>query len=123
LKTQRISEAEWIVMKILWQDSPCTSSHIISELSKEKSWSPTTIQTMLARLVEKNVLGYEKVNRIHNYYPLLTEADCLKEERHSFLKRLYNGSLSSLLAGFLDDNQLTQDEIDELKSLLEKHKE
>lgn len=122
-KALKISEAEWKVMQILWKSAPRTSAAITTELSKEKSWSPTTVQTLLSRLVDKKAVSYEKVNRIHHYYPLMTETNCLREERQSFLNRLYNGSLSSLLAGFLEDEKLTEDEIDQLQKLLEKHKE
>ncbi len=121
-KPPKITDAEWTVMKILWKNQKCTSSDIINELSGSKDWSPTTIQTLISRLVEKKAIGYQKVGRTHHYYPLVTETNCLKEERQTFLKRLYDGSLSSLMAGFLEDEKLTPDEINRLDSLLEKYK-
>ena len=109
-------------MQVLWKNSKCTSAFIISELLKERDWSPTTVQTLISRLVSKKAVGYEKQSRAYLYYPAGSEEDCLKEERKSFLTRLYSGSLSSMIAGFLEDEKLTGEEIAELQDILKKKK-
>lgn len=112
-----ISESEWIVMKIIWGDAPKTLPEILSGL-KHTGWSTTTIQTYLARLVKKGALTTERQGKGYLYYPALSETDCQIAESRSFLSRVYNGSLSQMVKGFVESGNLSADELDELKKLI-----
>lgn len=116
----KISEAEWRIMKILWKKAPKTANQIVETLSGEVNWNHRTIKTLLNRLVNKKALSFDKVGRTYNYYPVVSEADCVQSERKSFLNRVYGGSLSPMLAAFLKDTKLSPEEIEELKQILEK---
>lgn len=116
--TPQISNAEWVVMKLLWKDSPLSSSDVINELKGTTDWKPKTIKTLLSRLVKKNALSYEVGSRGYLYYPLISENECAKEEVRSFLGRVYNGSLNLLVKNFIDNKELSVEEIEELKKLL-----
>jgi len=118
----KISEAEWEVLKIIWENSPCTSNQIIERLENTTKWMPKTIKTLITRLVKKNVLGFNVDGRVYFYYPLLTKQECVKAESHSFLKRIYNGTVKSMLINFIEDNELTKEEINELKEILDERK-
>jgi len=61
--TPKISEAEWEVMRVLWNESPLTANKIVDELTATTRWKGTTIRTLINRLVEKSVIGYEKKGR------------------------------------------------------------
>ena len=122
-KLPNISDTEWQVMKVLWADSPMTSSKIIEQLEGITSWKPKTVKTLLGRLVKKNAVGFTQDGRSYLYYPLVTEDDCVKAENHSFLKRVYGGALNVLLTNFLEDQDLTEEEINQLKGILDKKKE
>lgn len=122
-KLPSISDTEWQVMKVLWTNSPITSSQVIKQLEGVTSWKPKTVKTLLGRLVRKNAVGFTQEGRSYLYYPLVTEDACVKEESRSFLERIYGGALSVLLTNFLEDQDLTKDEIDQLKSILDKKKE
>ncbi len=115
----KISEAEWWVMKVLWENSPLTSNEIVERLAKKTDWNPRTIKTLLNRLMNKNALGIQQEGRIYHYYPLVTKDECSRYERESFLKRVYDGALQPMLAAFLEEQNLSKKEIDELKQLLE----
>jgi BlaI family penicillinase repressor len=117
-KIPRISEAEWLVMKQLWAKSPSTANNIVEALSAKTKWKPKTIKTLLNRLVQKKALGYKKKGREYHYYPLADEADCIKAESHSFLRRVYNGATRPMLAAFLENEDLSQEDIKELKRIL-----
>jgi BlaI family transcriptional regulator, penicillinase repressor len=69
----RISDAEWQVMKVLWQESPLTASIVIERLKSNSNWSPKTIQTLIARLVKKGALAVNKESSLNQYYPLVLE--------------------------------------------------
>ena len=114
----QISEAEFEVMKIVWQHAPISTNEITDRLVKTTSWSPKTIQTLIKRLVNKGALTYEKQSRVFVYTPLVGEAEYIGLESSSFLKRFYNGNIASMVSAFLDSDKLTEKEIDSLRSLL-----
>jgi len=115
----RISQAEWRVMKILWARSPMTANQVVEALEPTSTWSPKTIKTLINRLVKKKALGYERKGRAFDFYPLVEEAECIKAANRSFLKRFYGGALKPMLASFLEDTELSQEEIEELKRILD----
>lgn len=118
-KSCRISDAEWLVMKILWQESPLTASVITERLQPETGWSPKTIQTLIARLVKKGALAVNKEAILNQYHPLLSKEECMVEETKSFLQKVYNGSLHGLIANFVKNESFSAKEIEELKRLLD----
>jgi len=118
-KVPRISEAEWEVMKAVWAQSPVTATSVMEQLEARMSWKPTTVKTLLSRLVKKGALGFRKEGKNYSYFPLIKEEECLLAESRSFLDRLYGGSLQPLLANFLKDERLSQEEIDELRRMLD----
>lgn len=119
-QSPRISEAEWEVMKVVWGDSPLSAYAIVQHLERSFSWSPKTVRTLISRLVQKGALGYREKGRAYDYFPLVGEEECMKAERQSFLKKIYGGSLKPMLVHFLQEEQLTAGDIEELKRLLEK---
>lgn len=117
----QISEAEFEVMKIVWKYAPINTNEITEKLTLTTSWSPKTIQTLIKRLVSKKALSCEKQSRVFVYTPLVQEDEYIRQESNSFLKRYYNGNLSSMLASYLEDDKLSSTEIDNLRHLLSKH--
>ena len=117
----QISETEFEVMKIVWKYAPINTNEITEKLTLTTSWSPKTIQTLIKRLVSKKALSYEKQSRAFVYTPLVQEDEYIRQESNSFLKRYYNGNLSSMLASYLEDDKLSSTEIDNLRHLLSKH--
>lgn len=115
----RISEAEWTVMKVLWDSSPLTANQVVDALSGKIAWKPKTVRTLLNRLVAKKALKFDKKGREYLYRPAVSEAACLKAETKSFLRRSGAAALKPVLAAFLEEEQLSEKEIAELKQLLE----
>lgn len=115
----KISEAEYEIMKVVWKNAPISTNEVV-ELFEGGNWSPKTVQTLLARLVKKGALGYEKRGRVFVYSPLIDEEEYRREESSSFLKKFYNGALNSMVLNFIDGDKLSPDDIDELTRILEK---
>ena len=112
-----ISESEWRVMKIIWSHSPQTLPEILDKL-KETEWSRTTIQTYLARLVKKGALSTKRQGKGYLYYPAVSENDCQFTESRNFLRRVYDGSLSKMVMGFVKNGSLSNEELNELKNII-----
>ena len=113
-----ISESEWQVMKVLWGEAPRTLPEILDSL-RDAGWSKTTIQTYLARLVKKGALTTERQGKGSLYFPAVAQDECQLAESRSFLQRVYDGSLSKMVLGFVQSGDLTQEELDALRAILE----
>ena len=114
----QISEAEFEVMKVIWKYAPISTNEITERLTKTTSWSPKTIQTLIKRLVTKGVLSYEKQSRVFVYTPLVKENEYIGQESNSFLERFYNGDITAMLSAYIENDRLSEAEIDTLRSLL-----
>lgn len=124
MNVPRISDAEWSVMKVLWEESPRTANEVVAALKASEAWHPKTVKTLLNRLVGKGALGFEREGRMYRYYPLVEEHLCVRAESESFLKRVYGGAVQPMLANILEREDLTPDDIAELRRILdEKEKE
>ncbi|KRU26699.1 penicillinase repressor [Clostridium sporogenes] len=119
----KISAAEWEVMKLLWKESPLTSEKIINPLTEKMDWSTQTVKTFITRLLKKEAIGFEKVGRAYNYYPLISEDECIKAENQSFLQKVYDGAVGMLFTRFLEEETLSEEEIEELEQILKDKKE
>ena len=117
----RISDAEWEVMEVLWEESPLTSSKIIKRIQPYKDWNSKTIHTLISRLAHKNIVGVDKTSpNKYLYYPLISKEKCRLQETENFLQKVYDGSLSMLVANFVEENKLSSEEIESLKKLLDR---
>ena len=119
-KIPKISEAEWVVMKAIWDENPVSSNRVVEILSESTKWNPKTIKTLLTRLVKKGAVGHDSEGRSYLYYPLIEEQVLVKAESKSFLKRVFRGALKPMIATMVESEDLSQEEIEELKRLLAK---
>lgn len=116
----RISETEWEIMRVVWGRSPITAAEIIEELTKaDSSWHPVTAKTLINRLVKKGALGFDQEGRAYLYRPLVSERDCINAVSSSFLERVFGGSLSGLVAHFVEHRKLTPKQLRELRKVVD----
>jgi len=118
-QTPRISEAEWVVMRVAWRRAPLSARDIVEEVCHEQDWHPKTVKTLLNRLIKKGALGFEKEGRAYLYYPRVREADCVAAAGDSFLERVFGGALQPMLAHFVKRKPLSAEEAKQLKRILE----
>ena len=119
--TIRVSEAEKSVMDVLWQESPLSSVEVVEKLQSQE-WSEKTVKTFLNRLVKKGVVSYEKDGRRYLYSPAIEREEFLADESEGFLDKVFKGNMKELLATFVENKQLSQNELDYLKGLLDDNK-
>ena len=116
----QITEAEYEVMKIVWKYAPINTNEITEKLLATSSWSAKTIQTLIKRLVNKGALAYEKNSRVFVYTPLVKESDYISQESNSFLNRYYDVDITAMLSAYIENDKLSETEIETLRSLLSK---
>jgi len=114
----KISEAEWVVMEVVWRKHPITALEVVQQLTQYKQWQDQTIRTMLRRLIRKKALTYKAEGKIYYYEPAVSREQCVRGESHSFLERVFGGTAQPLLVQLVQETQLSTEEIDELKRIL-----
>ena len=115
----QISEAEFEVMKIVWQYAPDSTNEITDRLMKTTSWGAKTIQTLIKRLTNKGALTYEKEGRVYVYTPLVKENEYISQQSNSFLRRFYDGDITAMLSAYIKNDRLSAEEIGTLRSILD----
>ena len=114
----QISEAEYEVMKVLWNDAPISTNEVTDKLVKTTNWNPKTIHTLLKRLVQKGAVTYRKEGRVFVYTPLVEKKEYLTKENDHFLNRFYNGKISSMVTNYLNSDYVSSEDLAELRKLL-----
>ena len=117
-KNPTISPAEFKVLEILWKSSPQSSSQIIDGLKDTESWHNQTVKTLLSRLVSKKIISYKQEGNRYLYIPLLKKQDYQKATSYNFIKRVFGGKVSPLVAYFSKQEKISKEDIKELKAII-----
>lgn len=115
-----ISDAESIVMDVLWRRHPLASEEVVAALSEAQDWQETTIKTLLNRLLKKGAIAAERDGRRYLYSPVLSREAWLTQTSRGLLDRLFDGRIAPLVAHFSEQKALSRKDIAELRALLEK---
>lgn len=122
MKNISISDSELEVMKLVWNQNPITSEQIIIDLSDKMNWNPQTIKTFITRLVKKEIMSYNRSGRTYYYYPTISKAEYVKKENKTFLQKIYDGAIDKLFLNFINNEDISNEDIDKLQKLLENKK-
>ena len=114
-----ISEAESVVMQVLWKRSPLGADEVFSALAGRQDWQEATVKTLLNRLLKKGAISAEREGRRYLYAPLLRREDWLQQESEGLLDRLFGGRLAPMVAHFSERRKLSKKDIAELKKLIQ----
>ena len=118
----QISDAEWQVMKIIWMQGEQTSTDLIRVLAERFDWSKSTIQTLLARLVEKECLTRKKEGKSFVYSALLT----LDQSRDLLVQdikdKVCSRRIKNLLTDLIAECDFTQADLEDLEAVISEKK-
>ena len=94
-KLPRISDAEWEVMRVVWEKAPVTAGDVVRELAPRAGWNHRTIRTMLGRLVRKGALSVKEADGPNLYAPRVRRDECVRAETRSFAERFNRLTITS----------------------------
>jgi len=114
-----ISEAESVVMAVIWRSNPIATDDILAALKQHEKWQETTVKTLLNRLLKKGAISAQKDNRRYLYSPRLQREQWLAAESKGFLDRLFDGRVAPLVSHFSQQKKLSKRDIADLKRLIE----
>lgn len=114
----RLTEAEWSVLEVLWSADRLTLGEIAQALQQEKGWSKNTVHTYLTRMEVKALVCIDRTQK-KPYSAAVTREECARRERKQLLDKVYGGAAGDLIAAFLKENTISQQEATRLKQLLD----
>lgn len=115
---EKLFESEAKVMEIIWANAPVSAKEISLIATDTIGWNKNTTYTIIKKLEAKGFIRREDPGFICT--PLVSKKEMQKVEADSLLKKIFNGSRKALFSTLLEDEPLTENEIDELKKLIEK---
>ena len=115
----QISDAEAVVMDVLWKRSPLSADEVVMALSSRQDWQDATVKTLLNRLLNKGAIDAEKDGRRYLYAPVLQREAWVQGESESLLDRVFGGRVAPLVAHFSEHRKLTRKDIADLRKLLD----
>ena len=115
----KLTASEWSVLACLWEDSPRTVMQLVADLADRVGWAKSTTITTLRRMEEKGLLHCEQTGRGKSYTPAVEREQAVTAETHSFLDRVYQGSVGMMMSAMAQRRELSSEEITELRAILD----
>jgi predicted transcriptional regulator len=116
--TVELTEAEWSVIKAVWEAEPCTAPAIQERLAKPMGWTYSTVRTLMDRMVAKGVLAAKKEGKLTIYKSAVTREQAQRGELFYALKHAFNGALTPMVQCLLDNHDLDAEELAKIESLI-----
>jgi BlaI family transcriptional regulator, penicillinase repressor len=120
--TIELTEAEWTIIKAVWDHEPCAAPAVQAKLAKKTGWTYSTVRTLMDRMVEKGLLTAEKLRNLTIYRSAVTREQAQRGELSYALKHAFNGALTPMVQCLLETSDLSSDELAELEALIREKK-
>jgi len=115
----QISDAEAIVIQVLWEQHPLGADEVVAALGSTTDWAEPTVKTLLNRLLNKGAIRAERDGRRYLYSPVLTREAWVAQQSEGLLDRVFGGRVAPLVAHFSERGKLSDADVRELKRLIE----
>lgn len=118
-----LNNSEWCIMEELWRRQPRTLMQLVREMKEKQGWSKSTTSTILRRMQEKGYISFREGEKARLYFTDFRREEVVLKETETFLKRTFGGSLGMLVNTFVESNQLTEKDLEELRQILHRTEE
>lgn len=123
MEQTKLTASEWNVLDSLWRESPQTVMQLVANLGKTVGWAKSTTITTLRRMEEKGLVRCETVGKGKSYTPAVEQKKAEIQETRSFLERVYRGSVGLMMSAMAQRQELSREDIAELREILRKAEE
>jgi BlaI family penicillinase repressor len=117
-----LTEAEWTIIKAVWQKEPVTTPEIQEKLHRQTGWTYSTVRTLMDRMVAKGLLTAAKLRNLTLYRSAVTRAQAQRQELLYAMKHAFNGALSPMVQFLLETNELSLKDLEEIEALVRQKK-
>ena len=115
-----LTEAEWAIMKVVWENEPCAAGTVQEALEKSKDWAYSTVKTTMDRMASKGLLEITKIRNLQLFSSRVSEEDAKKGEFRKMLKRAFDGALTPMMQFLIEQEGLSKDELSQLRQFVDK---
>jgi len=115
-----LTEAEWDIMKVVWEKEPCAAGTVQETLAKSRNRAYSTIKTTMDRMVEKGFLEIERIRNLQLFRSCISEVDARRGEFRKMLKRAFDGALTPMMQFLIENEGLSKAESAQLRKLVNK---
>ncbi len=118
---KKLGDAEFEIMQVIWDsDKPLEANYILEKLKGKRKWALSTLMSSLTRLENKGFISIDRTMRYNLYTAIISEKDYKARESRTFLEKIYNNSLPSLVVNLYNSKAIDKNDLAELKELIEK---
>ena len=115
-----LTQAEWDIMKVVWQKEPCAAGTVQESLARSKNWAYSTVKTTMDRMVEKGFLEIERIRNLQLFKSRISEIDARRGEFRKMLKRAFDGALTPMMQFLIEHEGLSKEEASQLRTMVER---
>ena len=113
-----LTEAEWVIMRVVWENEPCAAGTVQEALEREKGWAYSTVKTTMDRMVKKGFLEIERIRNLQLFKAKISKRQAVKGEFQKMLKRAFDGALTPLMQYVIEHEDLSENEISQLREMV-----
>jgi BlaI family penicillinase repressor len=121
-KLHSLTDVEWAIMRAVWQHEPCAAGTVQESLAAEHGWAYSTVKTTMDRMVAKDLLAAQSIRNLQLFSSRISPDDAKRSELRRLLKRAFDGALAPMLQFLVEQEELSDAEIKELRTLLQSPK-
>ena len=115
-----LTEAEWTIMKVVWEEEPCAAGTVQEALAQSKDWTYGTVKNTMDRMVKKGFLQVERIRNLQLFRSAISESQARKKEFRKMLTRAFDGALTPLMQFLIENEDFSQEDLKQLRHLAHK---
>lgn len=109
------------ILRVLWREGESTAKRITEALQTEGEIAHSTVQTLLRKLEAKKLVGHDDRDRVFLFRALVREDEVTGSAASDVVSRVFEGSLTGLVAHLINKKEVSDKELVELRALVDKH--
>lgn len=118
-----LSEAEWDIMRVVWDQEPCAAGTVQEALAESRQWAYSTVKTMMDRMVTKGLLKITKIRNLQLFSAKISATQAKQGEFKRMLKRAFDGAMTPLVQFLVEQDEFSEDDIKALRIAVAKAEE
>ena len=117
-----LTEAEWQIMKVVWEKEPCAAGTVQESLAESRNWAYSTVKTTMDRMAEKGFLQIQRIRNLQLFKSCVSEVDAKRGEFRKMLKRAFDGALTPMMQFLIEHEGLSNNEAAQLRKFVQEQK-
>ncbi len=115
-----LTEAEWEIMRVVWDKEPCAAGTVQETLAATRDWCYATVKLTMDRMVVKGFLEINRIRNLQLFRSCISEVEARRGELRKMLNRAFGGALTPMLKFLIQHEGLSQEEAAELREFVKK---